>query len=399
MAKFYDKHRPRSARKRYSGYKPRSQRGVSPVVPVFIIVLVMIVAGSAVYYLPKLHKRIKNITADNAPLQTSVPAQHPLETISVGDITKGIDVTDSAYKWFSDCSVYGDTAIFCAGEVVGGDAVMTSLMQCSVANMQDTVAQRINILLENECVMYPVFNEKYLVYLDANESGGGKIMCCKFGGDYTKTTMVKEVYTGHPVLCLSGDILAWTERTGTSMDKLFVCDLTTLESATVQTFDRMTCYGVSRPNLKGANLMWADVDSETTSGVMTSQICMLNVETGEYFAYKPEMYVHDPKSNGNGVVAWITGNHGTDSDLYFTTDFENNVLVEKGVVDFYIDKDYIAYQKNEAIHVYIISEGKSFTITRGTENAQLMGVFGNTVIWNNIASGDRETLKFSKIPE
>ena len=402
-SKIYDRkrHGRRSGRKTY---RPKGAQRISPFLGVFIGIIVFCAAGALVLYLLPgvtdidvgLFKSPKETPQATA---TPEPTSHPLKNIDIDELQQDVTVTDTSFQWFADATAHNGTLMFCAGEIVNGDAYMTALMEVNTDSKSSKTARRVNLVLENDHIMYATFNDNWLVYLDAKNKGGGKIKFCEYNSDYSKAKVVKEVYTGHPALFLSGNYLAWTERTGTSMDKLFICDLSTMENATVQTFNRLTCYGVSKPHLLDNMLVWADVDSENSTGSLTSQVCILDVESGEYVSYKPGMYVHDPKCNGKDVIAWMTGNHGPDSDLYVSYNCKDPELVAEGVVDFYMGENFIAYQRDQAVFVYTLSTKETYRITRNVENAQIIGVSENCVIWNEIASGNRETLKFAEIPE
>lgn len=399
---YYNSRKRYKPRKQKAGkYKPRSARGMHPFFKVLIVIILLgaAVAGGLFAFTDIRFSMFAGNEVTPEAVATPTPTAHPLEELNLDDLQHDVNVTDTSYRWFSDAYVYGEELIFCAGEIVNNDAYMTSLMKVETSENGSRVAQRVNVVLENDHIMYPVFNDEWLVFLDAKASGGGKIVCYEYGGNYDSPTLIKEVYTGHPALFLSGKYLVWTERTGTSMDKLFACDLETLETATVQMFNRITSYGVSKPYIDDDLIVWADVDTENSTGSITSQVCTLNIETGEYISYKPEMYAHDPKTNGSNAVAWMDSNHGPDSNLYVAFDYGEPILVAEGIVDFYIDDSFLAYQKDSAVYVYIFSTGDNYKMTRNAENAQIIGASGGCVMWNDLSFNERELLKFAKIPE
>ena len=109
------------------------------------------------------------------------------------------------------------------------------------------------------------------------------------------------------------------------------------------------------------------------------------------------MYVHDPKISPDGVLAWMDANHGPETALYIMKDDAPEKIAE-GIVDFDMDDDIIAYQKDNAIHVYVISASKSYTLTSNMERTQLMSVSDYCVVWNDVTSAERESVKFAVIP-
>lgn len=397
MAKYYDRRKYKPRKSAYGRYKPSRRGKKSPFLAVLIIFIVCggCALGGFYYWKSKKEEKKPHQVVENTPM----PTEHPLENTDIDDLQYDVGVNDTSFKWFSDSYVYDGTLMFCAGQIAGNDAKMTSLMSLSTGDNASHNAQRVNITLENDHFMYPVFNGNWLVYLDAKVGGGGKICCFKYGSTYSESekTVVKDVYTGYPALFLSGDYLTWTERTGTNMDKLFACDLRTLESVTVQKFDR-AAYGVSKPSIRNNQLVWSDVDTENSTGGITSQICVLDMKSGSYISYKPGMFAHDPKTNGKGAIAWMNGSHGPDADLYISYDNGNPERIAEGIVDFYMDENFLAYQKDEAIFVYIFSTKKEYRITRNVESAQILGASDGCVVWCDISSSEREILRFAKIP-
>ena len=141
--------------------------------------------------------------------------------------------------------------MFTAGQLVENQACMNAMFYYDPVTEE---AEETGASLKNDHFMFPVFNDNWLVYLDAKAGGGGLIQAVSRQDG--KTFTVKDVYVGQPELKLDGDYLAWTERTGSRMDKLFVCDLKTLETTTVQMFSGSS-YGQSLPSLRGGLLLWA----------------------------------------------------------------------------------------------------------------------------------------------
>ena len=245
--------------------------------------------------------------------------------------------------------------------------------------------------LENDDYMFPVFNEKWLVYLDAKVNGGGLIKAISRTGEDAKGFVVKEVYTGQPKIQLDGDYIAWTERTGTKMDKLYVCDLNTLESTTVQMFSN-SVYGQSLPSMNNGTLVWAD----TASGDSVSEICSIKLTQSTISNFKPGTYVHDPQINGS-CIAWLDGHHGPGTKLYYSIANSTPVSIDENVVEFGVGSNFIAYGKDEHIFVYLCDKKKIYQLTPEEEHAQFLGVSDDKVLWMDVTSRERDILKFAAI--
>ena len=196
---------------------------------------------------------------------------------------------------------------------------------------------------------------------------------------------------GQPELKLDGDYLAWTERTGSRMDKLFVCDLKTLETTTVQMFSGSS-YGQSLPSLRDGLLLWADSGDRDDESVIQS--ILLTESTIN--SYEPETYVHDPESNGV-CTAWLDGHHSLETSLYFCLFQGAPVLVDTGVVEFGLGSDFIVYGKEDHIYVYFYRDRKSYMLTPERESAQFLGVSDDYVLWMDVTSRERDILKYAHI--
>lgn len=330
------------------------------------------------------------------PTITPTPTPNPYENIDFSELQQEVAVAASQYSWYGDPYFYGDTLMFTAGELVSGSARMTTLFKYDT---QTNRAQRQNVMLKHDHFLYPVFNDEFVVYLDAKHDGGGEIIAHRFDDNYQKPILIKTVYTGQPALFLEGNYLVWIERTGTNMDKLFICDLKTQETVAVQMFERGSYYGTSKPYIKNGLVIWADADEEKATGAITSQICVMNIQSGDMTSYKPQTYVHDPKTNGNGIFAWLDGNHGPDTKLYIMKNGDEPQVIAEGAVDFFMDDDFITYQKHESIFAYLISTGETVELTKKTQYAHLAGASSGYVAWFDVTRRDVDILKYAKIPK
>lgn len=403
-----------SIRKR-SSYKPKRRKSslsASNWWPLFklllIIVLIVALLGAIVYLLlPNVlpyvgvefyPPGIAKPTPEPTPEPTPTP--HPLSRDDLSELHNEIVVSASQYKWFGDPYYYGDSILFTAGEIVQGATRMTTLFVHDM-NASEGALTKLSITLKNDHFMYPAMNDSWLVYLDAKAESGGIITVYeRNGAEYSNPREIKQVYAGHPHIFLWDNYIAWTERTGSSMDKLFLCDLETMESVTVQMFER-SYFGTSLPHLNAGLLVWADVDAETSSQI-TSRIHTLDIKSGTSNEYSFGMYAHDPKTDGKRI-AWMDGNHDTVTGLYVAdiTDGEASspTLVAEGVVDYFMGDGFLAYSKGEQVWIYIFAEQQAFALTRDVELAQLLNADGDVVMWMDVTSRARDVVKYARIPK
>ena len=336
-----------------------------------------------------------------APTPSPSPTPRPTPTPNTMDLfnaaeaeTEVVFDASSNYRWFGDPYMYGGRMVLSAGKLVDTNAVLLDLYFYEPANR---AAIKIESALQNAHYMFPKFNERWLVYLDAKLDGGGFLTALDLSDAAAEPAIIKEVYTGQPEPMLDGDYIAWTERTGTRMHKLFVCDLNTLETTVVHMFSNNS-YGQSLPYLYNGKLIWADADSSGSGGNdETSVIYSMTLGSSAINTYSAGVYVHDPETNGV-YTAWLDAHHAPDTNLYYSKNDSKPVKIASGVVEFGIAGNFIAYCKDEVIFAYRFDNGKTYRISSDYEAAQFLGVSDSCAIWMDVTSRERDIIKFARLP-
>lgn len=159
----------------------------------------------------------------------------------------------------------------------------------------------------------------------------------------------QKVYVGQPEIKLWDEYIAWTERTGSERDKIFVCHIPTEETTVVQYFNS-SGYGASMPYFENGKLIWAGEDSTRARCSSINYISLNETSIGELY---PGVYVHDPETNGK-YYAWLDGPHGPSAKLYVWDGSGTPVAAAEGVVEFGIAENFVAYGKDEAVWIYVL---------------------------------------------
>lgn len=332
-------------------------------------------------------------TASPTPRPTATP--HAMDFFAAADAeTEVVFDASSSYRWFGDPYMFEGKMVFSAGKLVDSKA---QLLDLYFYDPGSRTAAKADIALQNAHFMYPKFNARWLVYLDAKLDGGGALAALDLADPAASPIIIKEVYTGQPEPMLDGDYVAWTERTGTRMDKLFVCDLNTLETTVVHMFSNSP-YGQSLPHFSGGTLIWADVDSSGSGDAQgTSVIYSMTLGSASISTYSAGVYVHDPEADG-AHTAWLDAHHAPETGLYYSKDGGKPVKIASGVVEFGMGETFIAYCKDEAIYAYRFDNGKTYRISAEYEKTQFLGVSDSCVIWMDVTSRERDIIKFSRLP-
>lgn len=327
------------------------------------------------------------------------PTPHPMSSFSPEDNEKEVLLpAELQYYWFGDPMFHNGQILFSAGKIVGDNVRMCALL---IYDPETGAVKELPVKLKNSHFIYPVFNDEWLVYLDGNVKGGGNICAVRMNELNAEPTVIKTVYTGQPEIRLDGHYIAWMERTGTSRDKLFVCDLETTETTVIAQFNSSS-YGTSAPYLKNGTLIWASDGTEHyDDGRMASVIKHIELDSTGIRDYTVDTYVHDPEFNGS-VFAWLDSHHDEQAALYIAFASQGTELTSKkiadNVVDFYLDDRFVAYSIDEAVYVYLFKSGESFRITPERELAQLLGASDGNVIWMDVTTRERDVMKYARIP-
>lgn len=335
-------------------------------------------------------------TPTPSPTPRPTPTPNPMELFDAEAAETEVvfdEIRD--YKWFGDPYFYGDKLMLTGGKLVDGKSIMGDLLLWDPAQRS---VERLNIPLENTHFMFPKFNDDWIVYLDANYDGGGKLCAVDRNAQSLSPVTIKTVYTGQCEPMLYQNYVAWIERTGTRMDKLFLCDLTTLETTTLHMFSNNS-YGQSLPSLLNGVLVWADAQSSgSTDDEDISVIYSVKLGSAAINTIAAGTYAHDPISNGR-YTAWLDSHHAPTAKLYCLAPGSTQAgVIAEGVVQFGMGDEFLAYGKDEAIYLYRFDNKRTYKLSGEYEKAQFMGVSGGRVIWMDVTSRERDILKYAEVP-
>lgn len=285
------------------------------------------------------------------------------------------------FQYAADVSVFGDTLVFSVGDyTTDGTAAFVRLCQ------YDTTTGTYSYLalpLENKSIRFPVMNDRWIVYFDSLPTGGGRLVA--YDRAAKEATAFKTVHLGLPVPLLDGDTVVWMERTGQTRDKLFACDLNTMETVTLDYLDDSS-YGLSKPTFCDGVLFYAD---------KSGSLVRWELATNDRSTVPVSTYVHDPVYNGT-YLAYLSGNHGEDSDLYLY-DGTETVCIAEGVVDFALGDGFVAYSRFDRTYVYFPDTKTTFNTTRPEEQSLLLAAGGKYLVWMDVTWRDKDIMEYMEI--
>ena len=334
-------------------------------------------------------------TQSPSPTSEPTPSPHPMENFDPVVYQRELILPGELdFPWLADPNAHADSVIFSAGKLSDGKVKLERLISCKLtADLFASEAVELDIKPINDHLLFPVFNDKWLVYFDANyDFGGGEIRFVDRTAASTAPKTLKTVYVGQPELKLDGNYIAWIERTGSEREKIFVCDLSTEETAVVDYFDNRAS-GTSMPYLSNGKLVWSASTSVSDSAVKT-----LDIKTGSLSEFRPGLVVHDPEYNGE-YYAWLDSPHSENAKLYCSDGVSGSFELAEGVIEFGIYEGCVVYSKGDAVYMYVFDNGETYRLTAENESAQLLNVSDAGIIfWMDVTSRERDIIKYMMCP-
>lgn len=382
----------------------RSLRGTRlwPLMEAGLTVLLM--GGAAallfLFVLPLLQGRLSGPAdlsclgiATPTPLPTPTPTPRPSPTLQPGmeKALYGVDlgqvqqeIVIGEYQYAADFSVTGDTVLFAAGNYTqDGGAAFIRAIAYDVSTKKATYYP---LELSYTSIRFPRMNDSWIVYLDATSSGGGQLRV--YNRRTGENRILKTVHMGLPALALWEDTVFWVERTGTSRDKLFGCDLNTGESVTLDILTNQEA-AVSKPYVGGEYLLYV-----SAPGTITRR----NLRTGAVDTLSPGTTVHDPKTDGS-IVAFLTGFHGEDGQLAYMDEGGELHTVANGVEDFDLFDGGLVYGTFDKTYAYFFDDRATFCLTRRDESALFLAGGGDIALWLDVTWRDKDIIEYMHLTE
>ncbi|MDP2892344.1 MAG: hypothetical protein Q8O09_04330 [Bacillota bacterium] len=335
-----------------------------------------------------------SVTASASPTPTPVE-KHPADMSALQK-----EMVLMREKHISVPSLFGKELIYSEGtDAVGG----LRLANVNIYNTETDDATAVkDIKLVNDNILELHFNDSWIVWFDSKKSGGGAIYAYdRDKKEFPEIIKIKTCYFSMPRLNLYQDYVVWMDQTGSSMDKLFVYDLLSGESTTLEFYEK-TPYGGSAAYVYKGKILWAGPNPKAKANVETSLIYSITLGTSQANTapqtYDPGTYVNDPMTNGV-VTAWSDGNKSPAASLYYCLRNGTPVKLADNITQYGVGTNFIAYTKEEALWLFFYDEQKHCRLTLQDEKAMLGDVLGDKVVWFDVTDEtyERNVLKYAII--
>lgn len=325
--------------------------------------------------------------------QTPTPSATPIITGDISDKSKELTMT---YKSINNPYVFGSQVVFTTGEATETTPVINTVAIYDMTSGQVTPVA--GITKKNDSLFEPKMNDKYIVYLDCKSENGGAV--CGYDIAAGTSFVMRDYYYGMPKVSLSGNYALWMQQTGDGTDKLYLYNLETKEVATLEVFIN-TSFSISAAYMSNDSIIYVQPEGESqvldrsssSTNAQFSIIPLVNNGDAQRATYCPGIFVYDPMINGNDIV-FLNGTGDENSSLmYIRKDgdkYSEPLEIAKGVLNYYIGDGFVAYTKDQAVHIYYFKDGSTGTLSSSATKVMLASVNGKDVLWYDVTDASAD---------
>ena len=324
-------------------------------------------------------------TPSPLPTPSPTPDPYPSHKLYQADLkTLQTEIVIPEFQYASDVSVVGDTILAAVGNYTTDGTA--AFIRAYLYESKTGAHTFLPLPIQYKSIRFPAMNDRWIVYLDAAGSGGGRMMA--YDRQTREAKALKTVHAGLPRPALWENTAAWIERTGQSRDKLFLVDLETGECATLAIFDASP-YALSKPFLYDGTLLYVAPDGALT---------VLDLRTGKSRTVPVDAdYVHDPQMNADGIAFLDSDHEATGRVLFY--DGTETIEVVSGAVEFFLGNGFIAYSRYDKNYVFYYRDRTTFCTTRSGETAMLLAGGDDLIVWMDVTWRDKDIMEFMTVGE
>ncbi len=387
--------RRRSSLRRGRGLRRTRMRHLAP----FLKLGGLIAGAAAILAVLVIFVIVPVFSSEPSPSEevSASPTPKPTPVISGSIAERAEELASIPQKSINDPYVWNGKVVFTTGERSDN---INSIAIYDIASKETATVQ--GITKEHDNLFEPAMNDKYIVYLDCKDENGGAV--CGYDIEKGQSFVMRTYITGKPRVTLAGKYALWLQRTaGANIDKLYLYDLETKESTTIDVFSG-AAFLISSAYLSEDYIVFVQPEGQemvlntgSSSASDKAQIAVMPItEHGDTqrAAFSLGTYVYMPMINGNDIV-YLTGSGDEKSSLMYLR-FENGafsqpVEITKNVLNYFVGDGYVAYTQDDKINIYYFKDGSSGLLSPENTRAFLTSANGKEVIWYDITDSDSGT--------
>lgn len=294
---------------------------------------------------------------------------------------------------------YGDEIICTGGSDSAGNPKLASLYLYNI-NDRDNNAIVSEIKCQNDHLLYPQFNDRWILVVDAAEKGGGNISC--FDRVAKSYSIIKEYRGAPPKIRLEGERLVWFEQTSADLSTLYSYHIST-DQLTAHTVQENLPFVYGGADVAGSTAVWSGLDSrdklaEDMRVTNRSAIYTLNLDTGEQKRYEPGMFAYAPSVYGD-LIAWIDTTGKPSSSLYISQNGSQPRKLAGNVSGFDVGDGYVVYCQDDRMYVYFVDGDTTLPISKEGQRCFYIGEQNGVAFWYDTTQDyyQRDVVKYVEL--
>jgi len=360
---------------------------------------------------------VSSLPAASGVPETVQPVELNEAPADLGTLQNPIDLSLDAQKIVSSednvniPDIHGKEMVYSAGTGSLKEPLLETLYLYDFES--ETEREIAHVQLSKGEIFQTVLNDNYIAWLDTDQRGSNRIYCLSRNEPNAEPKLIKSCRFAVPKLRLSMDFLLWIEQNEDQEERLYIVDLISEENASIPGFiesveKAMSTYGVSAPDIYNTQVVWAASDPAQSdedriangekSAVYHCDLTRFVEDDYEPAAFSPDMYVHDPVTNGE-VWAWIDKNKAPDSNLYMKLEDDSIVQVAQNVITYALGDEMLVFGKDGNIYVYFYKTGQYGKANPAGTRGILPVVSGRRIVWfDRTERGGKDQLMTVVVP-
>lgn len=331
------------------------------------------------------------INRETAPLNPTQEGNQSLPDGAQDGITDLSYLQHDAFidtDMMSSLSMCGDEIVFSKADSAGR---YTELMLYDCGSETSTAVNGITLKYDN--IIGCKLTKDYIIWIETLEAGGGRI--CAYDREKREQFVIKEFAFAAPKINTSGNKIIFMQQAGDNLDRLYLYDLDTRESACPVVLKDLPAV-VTAADISETDYIYAVPYQD--GDAVKSTVYRTQLATGETEKINWNRYILRPMTDGV-YIAFLTPAEAGIYDLYVDKGKNTPVLIENDIVNFDMGEGYIAYTKAQSIYIYLIETGSKFRISPQDAKALLAGVNGSELCWYDVTAGydSPSRVKYAKV--
>jgi hypothetical protein len=172
---------------------------------------------------------------------------------------------------------------------------------------------------------------------------------------------------------------------GDELQRFYVYNVRTREAATVKLYE--TTVGNSAVDISATDMVWSEYQmGENDRLTGTLKRVLFEGDSYKYDTINLHMNVFEPRTNGKDI-AFSTSRDIMDGDLMLSVGGNPPAKIAENVLNYDMGTNFVAYTKDDKIHVCFTDQQKTMVLTSDIAKNQLVSVNGSAITYYDVTDG------------